>query len=133
MPDWPSHYPHALFTFLTRLHKSLEQAKQSPLLFLAKADTKQKAESEFIMWFLIMGVIGVIGGLSGNMVLRGTDSSGGLAIVGGIFIIIGIAQLVSAGNAERQPSRSASRAGRRGRAAPAGSAGGHRGSRRSRR
>jgi len=47
------------------------------------------------MWNLIFGLIAVVGGLSGKLVLRGTNSSGLLAVIGGVLIIIGLYQLLS--------------------------------------
>ena len=45
---------------------------------------------------IVIGAVMVIGGLSGNLVLRGTSSSGGLAVVGFIVIGIGIFRIVQA-------------------------------------
>jgi predicted phage tail protein len=45
------------------------------------------------MWNIIIGIIFVIGGLSGKLVLRGTDSSGALALIGVGLAIWGIVQL----------------------------------------
>jgi hypothetical protein len=45
---------------------------------------------------IVIGAIMVIGGLSGKIVLRGTQSGGAAAAIGGVLIIIGIARLVSA-------------------------------------
>jgi hypothetical protein len=39
---------------------------------------------------IIIGVIFVIGGFSGAMVMRGTQSGGALAAVGGFLILLGI-------------------------------------------
>jgi hypothetical protein len=39
---------------------------------------------------IIIGVVFVIGGLSGGMVLKGTQSGGGLAILGAILILFGL-------------------------------------------
>lgn len=46
---------------------------------------------------IITGVLFLIGGLSGGLVLRGTGSSGALALVGVVMIVIGVVQ-VSSGN-----------------------------------
>lgn len=46
---------------------------------------------------IIIGVLFVIGGLSGGMVLRGTKSSGGLAVVGLVMIVFGVVQVSSKG------------------------------------
>jgi len=43
---------------------------------------------------LIISIIFIIGGLSGGLVLRGTNSSGALAIVGFIFLFISIFRMV---------------------------------------
>src|SRR3954470_4421447 len=44
---------------------------------------------------IIMGVLFVIGGLSGGLVLRGTGSSGALAVVGLVMIVIGFVQVAN--------------------------------------
>ena len=44
---------------------------------------------------IIIGVLFLIGGLSGGMVLRGTGSSGALALVGVVMIVIGVVQVSS--------------------------------------
>ncbi len=57
---------------------------------------------------LIWGGIMLIGGLSGSFALRGTNSTVGLAVIGGIFCLIGIFQLMNGGGKEkntRRPSR----------------------------
>lgn len=46
---------------------------------------------------IITGVLFLIGGLSGSLVLRGTGSSGALALVGVVMIVVGVVQ-VSSGN-----------------------------------
>jgi len=43
---------------------------------------------------IIIGVIMVIGGLSGNLVLVGTNSGAALAVLGGVLIVWGIAKMV---------------------------------------
>lgn len=40
---------------------------------------------------LIIGIIFIIGGLQGELVLRGTESSTGIIVVGGILVLIGLA------------------------------------------
>lgn len=45
---------------------------------------------------LILGGIMIIGGLSGDLVLKGTDSGGALAIFGVIIAGVGIFRLTSA-------------------------------------
>lgn len=47
---------------------------------------------------IIIGIGMIVGGLSGGLVLRGTNSSGGLAVVGGIVMVIGIVRIVRANN-----------------------------------
>jgi hypothetical protein len=42
---------------------------------------------------IIFGIIMIVGGLSGQLALRGTSSSGGLAAVGAIVLVIGIVQV----------------------------------------
>jgi hypothetical protein len=42
---------------------------------------------------ILIGVFFVIGGLSGSLVLRGTGSSGALAVVGLVLIVLGVVQL----------------------------------------
>ncbi|MFV0414523.1 MAG: hypothetical protein ACK5L3_14895 [Oscillospiraceae bacterium] len=56
------------------------------------------------MGSLIWGIIMLIGGLSGKLVLRGTNSSAALVVVGCILIIIGIVRLVRRGRAQAQSS-----------------------------
>jgi hypothetical protein len=46
------------------------------------------------MWNILIGILFIIGGLSGQFALRGTDSSGGLAVVGVLLLIWGIFQVV---------------------------------------
>ena len=48
---------------------------------------------------IIIGILFIIGGLSGEFVLRGTNSSGTLAVVGVILIIVGFFQM-SKGNVD---------------------------------
>jgi hypothetical protein len=43
---------------------------------------------------IIIGAIMVIGGLSGKLALKGTNSSGALAVVGAGLIVWGIVQVV---------------------------------------
>ncbi len=42
---------------------------------------------------IVIGVVFIAGGLSGNMSLRGTQSGGALAVVGGLLIVYGIFRL----------------------------------------
>ena len=43
---------------------------------------------------IIIGLVMVIGGLSGNLVLVGTDSGAALAVLGGVLIVWGIVKMV---------------------------------------
>ena len=45
------------------------------------------------MWNIIIGIVFVIGGLSGKLVLRGTNSSPALIAVGGVLIVWGLVQM----------------------------------------
>jgi hypothetical protein len=45
------------------------------------------------MWNIIIGGAFIIGGLSGKMALRGTESSIGIAVVGAGLVVWGIFQL----------------------------------------
>jgi hypothetical protein len=46
------------------------------------------------MWNIIIGIIFIIGGLSGKIVLIGTDSSMALVGVGAALVVWGIVQVV---------------------------------------
>ncbi len=46
------------------------------------------------MWNIIIGIAFIIGGLSGKIALRGTDSGGAIAALGGGLVIWGIVQMV---------------------------------------
>jgi hypothetical protein len=46
------------------------------------------------MWNIIIGLVFIGGGLSGNLALRGTNSGGALAILGGVLVVWGIVQVV---------------------------------------
>jgi hypothetical protein len=46
------------------------------------------------MWNIIIGVAFIIGGLSGKLALRGTESGPALAAVGAALVIWGIVQVV---------------------------------------
>lgn len=48
------------------------------------------------MWNIIIGLVFLIGGLSGKLVIRGTESSSAAAIVGGALLVWGIVQVVRA-------------------------------------
>lgn len=52
------------------------------------------------MWNIIIGLVFVIGGLSGNLALRGTDSGGALAAFGGALIVWGLVQTARAKKSE---------------------------------
>ncbi len=45
------------------------------------------------MRLILTGVLFLIGGLSGSLVLRGTSSSGALALVGVVLLVIGVVSL----------------------------------------
>jgi hypothetical protein len=45
---------------------------------------------------IVIGVVMVIGGLSGKLVMRGTESGIALAVLGGVLIAIGLFRLKSA-------------------------------------
>ncbi|MBS0263588.1 MAG: hypothetical protein JSS02_16725 [Planctomycetes bacterium] len=46
------------------------------------------------MWNIIIGGVFIVGGLTGNLALRGTNSSEAIAGLGGILVIWGIVQVV---------------------------------------
>jgi hypothetical protein len=46
------------------------------------------------MWNIIIGLVFVGGGLSGQLALRGTNSGPALAALGGVLVIWGIFQVV---------------------------------------
>ncbi len=48
------------------------------------------------MWNIIIGLVFLIGGLSGQIAIRGTDSTVGAVVVGVGLIIWGIVQMVRA-------------------------------------
>jgi hypothetical protein len=45
------------------------------------------------MWNILIGIFFIVGGLSGGMALRGTNSSGGLAVIGVLILLYGIFQV----------------------------------------
>ena len=45
---------------------------------------------------IIIGLVFIVGGLSGGMALRGTHSGGGLAIVGVVLVLLGVFRLARA-------------------------------------
>ena len=46
------------------------------------------------MWNIIIGIVFIVGGLSGQLQLRGTNSGPALACLGGAFLVWGIVQKV---------------------------------------
>ena len=46
------------------------------------------------MWNIIVGAVFLIGGLSGKLAIRGTDSTMGASIVGGCLIAWGLFQVL---------------------------------------
>lgn len=46
------------------------------------------------MWNIIIGIAFIVGGLSGKLALRGTQSGEALAAVGGLLAVWGIVQVV---------------------------------------
>jgi len=42
---------------------------------------------------IVIGLVMIIGGLSGNLVLKGTESGGALAAIGVLLILIGLFRL----------------------------------------
>lgn len=52
------------------------------------------------MWNIIIGAVFLIGGLSGRIAIRGTDSTVGASILGGVLIVWGIIQMVRANSSE---------------------------------
>jgi hypothetical protein len=59
------------------------------------------------MWNIVIGGVFVWGGLSGNLALRGTNSGGALAAVGGVLIVWGVVQVVRARMQPANPSEPA--------------------------
>jgi hypothetical protein len=47
------------------------------------------------MWNILVGIFFIIGGLSGELVLRGTNSSIALVVVGIVLVILGIVKLIN--------------------------------------
>ncbi len=50
------------------------------------------------MWNIIIGVVFIAGGLSGNLALRGTQSGEALAVLGVVLVIWGGVQVVRGRN-----------------------------------
>jgi hypothetical protein len=46
------------------------------------------------MWNVIFGLVFIVGGASGQLALRGTNSSVGLMVLGGVLVLVGIFQMV---------------------------------------
>jgi hypothetical protein len=42
---------------------------------------------------IIIGLVFIIGGLSGGLVLKGTQSGGGLAVLGVVLVLLGLFRL----------------------------------------
>jgi hypothetical protein len=60
------------------------------------------------MWSILIGAVFIIGGASGQMALKGTQSGGALAAVGAVLVAFGIFQLVRSskqGGTGRQAGR----------------------------
>lgn len=47
------------------------------------------------MWNIVIGAVMIIGGRSGQLALRGTNSGGALAVLGAVLVVWGIIQVVS--------------------------------------
>lgn len=52
---------------------------------------------------IVIGAVMAIGGLSGNLVMRGTDSGGALAVLGFVVIGIGVFRIVQANKQSPPP------------------------------
>lgn len=46
------------------------------------------------MWNVIFGLVFIVGGASGQLALRGTNSSSALMVVGGVLVAFGLVQMV---------------------------------------
>ncbi len=57
------------------------------------------------MWNIVIGIVFIVGGLSGKLALIGTDSGPALAIVGAGLLAWGIVQMVRAKKAQQPPAR----------------------------
>jgi predicted phage tail protein len=55
------------------------------------------------MWNIIIGAVFVVGGLSGQFCLRGTDSGGALAVIGAGLIGWGVFQMFRARRSKAPP------------------------------
>lgn len=54
------------------------------------------------MGSIIFGIIMIVGGLSGKLALRGTDSGPALAVVGGILVAFGLFRVIASRRAEQE-------------------------------
>lgn len=52
------------------------------------------------MWNIIFGLVAIVGGASGQLVLRGTNNSTALMVVGAGLVIYGIFQVVRGNQSE---------------------------------
>jgi len=50
------------------------------------------------MWNIVIGLIFIVGGLSGKLALMGTNSGGALAAVGAALLVWGIVQIARRGS-----------------------------------
>ncbi|MGC3959459.1 MAG: hypothetical protein QM813_16385 [Verrucomicrobiota bacterium] len=50
------------------------------------------------MWSIIIGLVMIIGGASGKLALRGTNSTAGLVVIGVALLVWGIFQVVRSRN-----------------------------------
>lgn len=57
------------------------------------------------MWNIVLGVIMIVGGLSGQLAIRGTGSSTGLAVLGVVLAAYGVYQMVRANQAAPPPGQ----------------------------
>lgn len=57
------------------------------------------------MWNIVIGIVFIVGGLSGKLALIGTDSGPALAVVGAGLLIWGIVQQLRARKAQPPPVR----------------------------
>lgn len=49
------------------------------------------------IWNIIVGIVMIVGGLSGQLALIGTNSGMALAGLGGLILVIGIGQMIRSG------------------------------------
>ncbi|HEY3963518.1 MAG TPA: hypothetical protein VGM05_03110 [Planctomycetaceae bacterium] len=50
------------------------------------------------MWNIVIGIVFIVGGLSGKLALRGTESGPALAVLGGVLVIWGGVQMIRGRN-----------------------------------